>query len=361
MTQLTTASNWVTVAKADDVREGCLTRADAGFEPLILTRLADSLVCVGGTCPHAGASLGDGELAGQTITCPAHGSVFDVCTGQVLQAPATTSLPSYQVRVVDGDVQIDSPKDKASPKDIASPKDKAMLWTQQTWDPEAAPDWVRESYQQVLPYVTAFLPGSHPYRAGPVCPFVPGALRRDRISFAEGVANGDAKQQAERLRECVDAFLSGKQGFSALLVLLPEDYDIAELVETHRLMKEYCVRRQLMLGALWPSNQAPSLHSEDYFPLRTPVPSLVVRDMVVGDLRFLDPDHYSMFRRLVFLRAFMRKFREQASRSGAEVTEYDKARSLARQYVIQIALRIVAATGFTGFVAAVAWRARKKS
>ena len=355
MTQLTTASNWVTVAKADDVREGCLTRADAGFGPLILTRLADSFVCVGGTCPHAGASLGDGELAGQTITCPSHGSVFDVCTGQVLQAPATTGLPSYQVRVVDGDVQI------ASQKAIASAKEEAMLWTQQTWDPEAAQDWVRESYQQVLPYVTAFLPGSHPYRAGPVCPFVPGALRRDRISFAEGVANGDAREQAERLRVCVDAFLSRKQGFSALLVLLPEDYDIDALVETHRLMKEYCVRRQLMLGVLWPSNQAPSLHSEDYFPLRTPVPTLVVRDMVVGDLRFLDPDHYSMFRRLVFLRAFMRKFREQASRGGAEVTEYDQARSLARQYVIQIALRIVAAAGCTGLVAALAWRARKKS
>jgi nitrite reductase/ring-hydroxylating ferredoxin subunit len=349
MTQLMTASNWVTVAKTDDVREGCLTRADAGFGPLILTRLADSFVCVGGTCPHAGASLEDGELAGQTITCPSHGSVFDVCSGQVLQAPATTGLPTYQVRVVDGDVQ------------IASPKDKAMLWTQETWDPDDAPDWVRESYQQVLPYVTAFLPGSHPYRPGPVCPFVPGALRRDRISFAEGIADGDAKQQAERLRECVDAFLSRKQGFSALLVLLPEDYDIAALSETHRLMKEYCVRRQLMLGALWPTNQAPSLHSEDYFPLRTPVPTLVVRDMVVGDLRFLDPDHYSIFRRLVFLRVFMRKFREQASRSGAEITEYDKARNLARHYVIQITLRVLAAAGFTGLVTALAWRARKKS
>src|SRR5687767_8427420 len=36
------------------------------------------------TCNHAGDSLARGELAGCTISCPAHGYIFDVRTGHLL-------------------------------------------------------------------------------------------------------------------------------------------------------------------------------------------------------------------------------------------------------------------------------------
>jgi len=39
-------------------------------------------------CSHVGGSLGNGRLAGTTVTCPLHGARFDVTTGDVLRPPA---------------------------------------------------------------------------------------------------------------------------------------------------------------------------------------------------------------------------------------------------------------------------------
>ena len=55
------------------------------------------------TCPHRGGPLGQGKLDGSTVTCPLHGSQFNVCSGDVLRGPAIEPLMTYRV-VVDGDV-----------------------------------------------------------------------------------------------------------------------------------------------------------------------------------------------------------------------------------------------------------------
>lgn len=55
------------------------------------------------TCTHRGGPLSQGELDGATVTCPLHGSQFNVYSGDVLRGPATEPLMTYRV-VVDGDV-----------------------------------------------------------------------------------------------------------------------------------------------------------------------------------------------------------------------------------------------------------------
>lgn len=54
-------------------------------------------------CPHKQGPLNEGPLTGSTVTCPWHGSQFDVCSGAVLQGPAKEPLKTYRV-TVDGDV-----------------------------------------------------------------------------------------------------------------------------------------------------------------------------------------------------------------------------------------------------------------
>ena len=54
-------------------------------------------------CSHRGGLLSPGKLEGSTITCPLHGSQFNVCSGEVLRGPAIDPLMTYRV-VVDGDV-----------------------------------------------------------------------------------------------------------------------------------------------------------------------------------------------------------------------------------------------------------------
>jgi len=40
------------------------------------------------TCTHKACSLAKGKLDGTTVTCPRHGSQFDVTSGGVLRGPA---------------------------------------------------------------------------------------------------------------------------------------------------------------------------------------------------------------------------------------------------------------------------------
>jgi nitrite reductase/ring-hydroxylating ferredoxin subunit len=54
-------------------------------------------------CTHAGGPLAEGDLDGCFVTCPWHGSRFDVCDGKVVRGPANKPLHSYRV-VIEGDI-----------------------------------------------------------------------------------------------------------------------------------------------------------------------------------------------------------------------------------------------------------------
>ena len=54
-------------------------------------------------CTHKGGPLNEGGLDGSTVTCPWHGSQFDVCSGAVVRGPARESLKTYRVDV-QGDI-----------------------------------------------------------------------------------------------------------------------------------------------------------------------------------------------------------------------------------------------------------------
>ena len=58
------------------------------------------------TCADEGCPLSGGMLAGTTIMCQCHGSRFDITTGAVVNGPATDALTTYEVREVEGSLQV---------------------------------------------------------------------------------------------------------------------------------------------------------------------------------------------------------------------------------------------------------------
>jgi nitrite reductase/ring-hydroxylating ferredoxin subunit len=54
-------------------------------------------------CTHRQGPLNEGTLEGSTVTCPWHGTQFNVCTGAVVRGPAKDPLKTYSV-TVNGDV-----------------------------------------------------------------------------------------------------------------------------------------------------------------------------------------------------------------------------------------------------------------
>jgi nitrite reductase/ring-hydroxylating ferredoxin subunit len=60
------------------------------------------------TCTHKGCSLGEGKLDGTIVTCPCHGSQFDVTSGAVVRGPAQRPVRSRSVDVEGNDLLIES-------------------------------------------------------------------------------------------------------------------------------------------------------------------------------------------------------------------------------------------------------------
>jgi nitrite reductase/ring-hydroxylating ferredoxin subunit len=54
---------------------------------VLVANLGGIAYAIDDTCNHAGESLSKGDLCEGIVTCPAHGYVFDVCTGRLLTPP----------------------------------------------------------------------------------------------------------------------------------------------------------------------------------------------------------------------------------------------------------------------------------
>jgi nitrite reductase/ring-hydroxylating ferredoxin subunit len=79
-------------------RLGCVHREASGGavdEPLAVYHVGSRFHACADRCPHAGATLSEGELERGVVTCPRHGSQFDVATGQRLRGPADTDIATY--------------------------------------------------------------------------------------------------------------------------------------------------------------------------------------------------------------------------------------------------------------------------
>lgn len=76
---------------------GKALRIDLGETPVALFNVDGALYAIDAVCPHAGGPLDEGELEGGKVTCPWHGSVFDVKTGAVETPPAERGVTAYEV------------------------------------------------------------------------------------------------------------------------------------------------------------------------------------------------------------------------------------------------------------------------
>lgn len=71
---------------------------------ILLANLNGNYYAMGNTCTHIGCTLSEGELKGQNVQCPCHGSTFNVKTGEVVQGPAEKPEPTYQLKIEEGQI-----------------------------------------------------------------------------------------------------------------------------------------------------------------------------------------------------------------------------------------------------------------
>jgi nitrite reductase/ring-hydroxylating ferredoxin subunit len=104
------ANEWRSAVALTDLPEGKPIRVTADGSDVLLYRTGDRIVAASNRCTHQGAPLHRGVVRESgsllTVTCPLHGSTFDLTDGRVLRGPATERLPVLHARVNDGMVEV---------------------------------------------------------------------------------------------------------------------------------------------------------------------------------------------------------------------------------------------------------------
>lgn len=110
------------LCSAEEIPVGTMRAFDAAGRRVLVCNVDGALHVVDELCPHLAVPLGHGTLAGSEVTCPGHGSVFDVRDGTCVRwigrkpgllakvlSGAPTPPAKHLVTVIDGTVVVTLP------------------------------------------------------------------------------------------------------------------------------------------------------------------------------------------------------------------------------------------------------------
>ena len=98
--------NLVEIAQTDEIPIGKMKSIVVDGKHILVVNYDGDYYSLGGKCTHMGGDLSKGKLEGKTVTCPKHGSKFDVTTGTCIAGPKiafirlkTKNETTYAVKV----------------------------------------------------------------------------------------------------------------------------------------------------------------------------------------------------------------------------------------------------------------------
>lgn len=97
------------VADVSDVSVGTGKVVQAEGKALALFNLGGTFYALDNRCTHVGGPLGEGAVEGNRVTCPWHGSVFNITTGEVVEPPARRPVATFRVQVEGDEVLVELP------------------------------------------------------------------------------------------------------------------------------------------------------------------------------------------------------------------------------------------------------------
>jgi len=110
-------AEYIKAGSTSEFRDGAKKKVILNEQEILLAKVGGSYYAVSNNCPHMNGDLSAGTLEGIVITCPRHGSQFDIreganirwlkgsglisAVGKALKSPK--SLQTYKVKV-EGDI-----------------------------------------------------------------------------------------------------------------------------------------------------------------------------------------------------------------------------------------------------------------
>ena len=78
-------SDLVEVGETGTLIDGSMKVFMVKGHEILLARVGDRYYAADNRCPHMGGKLSQGKIEGTIVTCPRHGSRFDLSDGQVIR------------------------------------------------------------------------------------------------------------------------------------------------------------------------------------------------------------------------------------------------------------------------------------
>ena len=104
----------IEVGKTNQVPPGVMKLFQVEGKKILVVNVEGKIYAINGVCTHLGGDLSKGKLEGKIITCPRHGSRFDVTTGESVSGPKmaflklkTKNETIYEVKIEGESIKID--------------------------------------------------------------------------------------------------------------------------------------------------------------------------------------------------------------------------------------------------------------
>ena len=97
---------YVEIAREGQIAPGTMKAFSVKGKDLLVANVGGQYYAIGSKCTHMHVDLSKGVLNGKVVTCPRHGSQFDVTSGARLAGPAKDNEPAFAVKVEGGSIQV---------------------------------------------------------------------------------------------------------------------------------------------------------------------------------------------------------------------------------------------------------------
>ena len=157
----------------------------------------------------------------------------------------------------------------------------------------------RDALHVVADWITGFVVRPHRDlgRAGPVCPFVPGALERKTFWLApEQIAERGVPYVVDRMKRYKSLFLDAEPvdgddaNYKVIVVVftdLPADRAQGVFADVlQQIAVPSYVEDGIVFGPFYEGNQGAAIYNASFRPFQSPAPFLFVRQGVIGDWKF---------------------------------------------------------------------------
>jgi nitrite reductase/ring-hydroxylating ferredoxin subunit/uncharacterized membrane protein len=99
-------SRWVRTIAEAELPDGGTIGVEVEGRKVLLHRAGGELYALDDLCSHAGALLSRGQVDGCVVTCPLHGSRFDLRDGHIVRGPAHHPQPVLPARARNGWIEV---------------------------------------------------------------------------------------------------------------------------------------------------------------------------------------------------------------------------------------------------------------